>query len=264
MLRRRPSQNIRQGMAPDLRRVLAGSGRHQQRTGKGRTAQNKALIGFNSPEVLTGRMVDERRHLEPESAAANGLDDLLSRSVVAERFARGIYARGYGRVRNDPPVPDSLDDLIMPDHAPRIGAEEYDDVEHLRFDLHRFSVSPNLDRIEIDQKGFEPDGPCRPVSHLEFHACHCEFPGQHSRNTRAVQQPETFTRLPASMLGLSDSGVIAWKPRIGCLPTRRHATIARGAPGLSYRCGVSSGGLAWEHSRRGDARRENGSCTPRD
>jgi hypothetical protein len=81
--------------------------------------------------------------------------EALRTAVVTTRMARRLDGAGDGGIRDDPPVPNPLDELVPRDQAVAIFDDEPQQREDLRFDRDRNAVGPKLDICSIQFKIFE-------------------------------------------------------------------------------------------------------------
>ena len=83
-------------------------------------------------------------------------DETLALAVVPERLARGLHAARDRRVRDDPAVPDLLDDFVARDEALPVLDEQREQGEHLRLErLHR-PAQAQFDLGEVELELGEP------------------------------------------------------------------------------------------------------------
>ena len=75
----------------------------------------------------------------------------LCRSVVAERLARRLDAAAQVCLRDDPPLPDPFDDVVLGDGALPVLDQEDQKVEDLRLDRHKRVLAADLVRRWVDQ-----------------------------------------------------------------------------------------------------------------
>src|SRR5215218_7529454 len=111
--------------------VLVELERHDRHPGAGKEALSYAtqLLSTNQPIRA------------PRSRA----DDALRAAVIAERLTGGLDPARDRGVRDDPAVPDLLDDLVLRDHALPVLHQEHQEGEDLRLDVNKTSVPPQLD-----------------------------------------------------------------------------------------------------------------------
>jgi hypothetical protein len=100
---------------------------------------------------------------EPEPAPMQRPDEMLIRSVVAKHTPGAVDAAGECGFRDDPAVPDGVDQLILA-HDPIMVAHQMDDeVEDLRFNVDGHALTSKLLLAKIE---FE----------LQESVFHCHFP----------------------------------------------------------------------------------------
>jgi hypothetical protein len=80
----------------------------------------------------------------------HGTNDTLRRAIVVDRLARRIEARRQCRVRDDPPAPNTVDQIILADDPAAVAHQIDEKVEHLRFERDRLSPAAQFASPEIE------------------------------------------------------------------------------------------------------------------
>jgi MFS family permease len=70
-----------------------------------------------------------------------GLDEALIATAVADCISSRIDSAAYGSFRDNPSIPDSVEDFVFADDAVAVLHEEDQQVEHLWFDMHDFTLA---------------------------------------------------------------------------------------------------------------------------
>jgi hypothetical protein len=97
---------------------------------------------------------------ESEALARIGPDHGLPVAVVAHRLAGGIDAARQRRLRDDPPVPDRCDQVVLGHHPVAVLHEIEQQVENLRLDRDRLGAAPQLSSglVEAELAKRKPHG----------------------------------------------------------------------------------------------------------
>ena len=104
-----------------------------------------------------GRRIDLRHFShEAEAAPMDGANELLCRSIVAQSLACRLDPAAQGRIRDDPPFPYPLDDLLLADGALPILDQHDQEVKDLRLNGHAGTVVADLVRLGVDQICADP------------------------------------------------------------------------------------------------------------
>jgi hypothetical protein len=74
---------------------------------------------------------------ESKAFAWQRLDQSLPVAAIADGAAGRVDAVEQSRVRNDPPMPDRSQQLILADHAVTVANQMNEEIEDLRLDGHR-------------------------------------------------------------------------------------------------------------------------------
>jgi hypothetical protein len=82
------------------------------------------------------------RSYKAEASATHGLDETLFLTIVTDRRARGVNARGHGGFGNDPPLPHSGQQFVFAHHAFVVADQISQQLKHLGFDRHFFARAP--------------------------------------------------------------------------------------------------------------------------
>jgi hypothetical protein len=113
--------------------------------------------------------LDSRRRLgvvadladKAHAPAGHRANDPLGRAAVVDRYARRIDARGQGRVRDDPPAPNALDQFILADDPAAVAHQIDEQVEDLRFERDRLGPAAQFASLDIEHVVTKPeDHPC--------------------------------------------------------------------------------------------------------
>jgi hypothetical protein len=94
---------------------------------------------------------------EAKPAARDGPDKTLRCAVVADRAARRVYPTGERSVRDDPSVPNRLENLILADHAIAVGSQIDQKVEYLGLHMDSAPAEPELATGRVEFAALEPD-----------------------------------------------------------------------------------------------------------
>ena len=98
-------------------------------------AAGRTPVGGGGAGASGGRFPDRADEAKP--FAGRGPDEPLLLAAVADRASRRIDAAGQRRFRDDPAVPDGVDDLVLGDDAAAVGDEKGENVEDLRLNGDR-------------------------------------------------------------------------------------------------------------------------------
>jgi hypothetical protein len=94
------------------------------------------------------------------TSALHGANDSLFRYCHCS-FAHRIEARCQCRVRDDPPAPSALDQIILADHPATVAHQIDEQVEHLGFERHRLGPAAQFMPLDIEHVIAKPeDHPC--------------------------------------------------------------------------------------------------------
>ena len=93
-------------------------------------ASSTALVGGGCGGASTRVRFPDRAD-EAEAFAGGCPDEPLLFAAVADGASRRIDAAGQRRFRDDPAVPDGLDDLVLADDAAPVGDEKGENIEDL-------------------------------------------------------------------------------------------------------------------------------------
>src|SRR5262249_5723865 len=154
---------------------------HRQALSAHRDRKIDALRGATEAHLLRGLLLDGLTigcaggrygallaHIadEPEAAAGHGAYEALLLAAVADGLPRGGDPAGQRRLRDDPPVPDPRQQIILARDAIPVLDEIHQEVEYLWFDLDQLGPAPQLaplqvERVVAEQKahpgGSQPD-----------------------------------------------------------------------------------------------------------
>jgi hypothetical protein len=83
-------------------------------------------------------------------------DEDLIVSVVAKRAPGAIDSAGERGLRDDPAIPDLLDQFILADNPVTVVHQVNDEIEHLRLDMDRFPKPAQFLLAEINLEFSEP------------------------------------------------------------------------------------------------------------
>ena len=89
--------------------------------------------------------------------AVHGTNDTLRSAAVVDRLARRIKARRQCRVRNDPPAPNALDQIVLADDPPAVAHQIDEKVEHLRFERYRLGPAAQFASLDIEHVIAKPE-----------------------------------------------------------------------------------------------------------
>src|SRR5262245_22255979 len=95
---------------------------------------------------------------EAEPAASHGLDQSLFGTTVADGPTGGAHPARDRLVRDDPAVPDDLDQFVLADDAVPVPDEVGQDVEDLRFNVRGFAKAMQLTPVAIELAVREGEG----------------------------------------------------------------------------------------------------------
>ena len=86
---------------------------------------------------------------EAKALARDGADQALVPAAVADCPARRVDPAGQGGFRDDPPVPDLFNQIVLGDDAVAILDEIDEEVEHLRLDGNAFAAARKLAAVDV-------------------------------------------------------------------------------------------------------------------
>src|SRR5215207_6600325 len=92
---------------------------------------------------------------EAEPALVEGANERLIVSVVAERLARSVDPTRERRHRDDPSIPNGVEDLVLADDPLSVAEQEDEEVEDLRLDMHGRSRPTQLLARDVQLAIFE-------------------------------------------------------------------------------------------------------------
>jgi len=137
------------------------------------------------------------RHLanEAEAAPMHCLDQFLLVAVVTDRAPRGVDNAGERGFRDDASVPHHVQKLVLAHHTRMIAHQMHQQVEHLRFQMHRRAFPAQFARggIHLTRGEREFHGP---RLNAGMHACYDR--GHMTPHQRLNPQPRTITARTAT------------------------------------------------------------------
>ena len=88
---------------------------------------------------------------ETEALARQRPDQALVVATVADRVPRDIEASGQRRIRDDAPLPDGADEIILANNALSVADQEIEKIENLRRDRNHIFTATQLAPISVEQ-----------------------------------------------------------------------------------------------------------------
>ena len=112
--------------------------------------------------VTTARLALLLPHDADEAHALpwQSLDQALLLAAVPDRSCGCVDATGQRRFRNDAPVPDCGDQIILADHPLAISDQVLQEIEDLRLEPHAADPTAQLAPVRIETKIFEQIAQC--------------------------------------------------------------------------------------------------------
>ena len=105
--------------------------------------------------------LDRRR--QPEATPRHRLDDALRPAVVAHRPPRSADPRADRGIRDVQPAPDRSDQILAAEHGATGLGQHADQVEDLRFEMHRMAVPLEAVTLGIEDAAGETIGHAAPL-----------------------------------------------------------------------------------------------------
>ena len=143
-----------------LLRLAKGSTTIDRRGAVGRLCGSGCYLDLRRRLTVFAHLADKAHAL-----AGHGANDTLRGATVVDRLARRIEARRQCRVRDDPPAPNAVDQIILADDPATVAHQIDEKVEHLRFERDRLSPAAQFASLDIEHVIAKPENhPCSPGS----------------------------------------------------------------------------------------------------
>ena len=131
----------------------------------GREPRIRRLVRARSLVRSFGDLADET-----DALAVEGADETLRCAVVAQGPARRVDPGGQRGFRDDPPVPDGFEQIVLDDDTSAVADEKYQEIEDFRLNLDPLRAAPQLTTLDIEAVVAERQKHATPPADLQLAA----------------------------------------------------------------------------------------------